>query len=53
MNKPTVRRDHLGDWIAHCPSHGELSTSSDWELAMESAYGHLAMHHGGGQHAVV
>lgn len=37
----------LADWAADCTTHGHISTCTDWEWAMENAWGHIAMHHGG------
>ena len=33
------------DWDVVCDSHGPISTCSDWDIAMEAAWGHIAMHH--------
>ena len=40
--------DTWADWEMSCPDHpDEHSTSPTWMWAMELAWGHIAMHHGG------
>lgn len=33
------------DWLAYCAEHDDLTWTSDWEGAMEAAWGHVMMHH--------
>lgn len=33
------------DWMAVCEEHDEITYCSDWEMALEAAYGHVAMRH--------
>lgn len=33
------------NWIAECDEHAEIIWCSDWAMALEAAYGHVAMHH--------
>jgi hypothetical protein len=39
-----VWRDGL-DWKAECEEHNDVTWCSDWEVALEAAYGHVAMWH--------
>lgn len=39
-----VWRDGL-DWKAECEEHDDVTWCSDWRVALEAAYGHVAMWH--------
>lgn len=34
------------DWLSECQRHDSITWCSDWSLALEAAYGHVAMYHG-------
>lgn len=40
-----VYRSELGDWESWCPQHQDGVITHDWTSAMETAWGHVAMHH--------
>lgn len=42
--KTRVTKDRL-DWKAECEEHDEVTWCSEWEHALEAAYGHVAMRH--------
>lgn len=33
------------DWQMYCPVHDETIWCGDWQMALEAAYGHVAMYH--------
>lgn len=39
-----VYKDHW-DWVARCSEHDDTTWTEDWGMAMEAAWGHIAMHH--------
>lgn len=44
MSRPKVKKVDL-DWRFECAAHEEHMWCSNWEDALESAYGHFCMYH--------